>query len=107
MSFAGLAYKTEDQDLRRLEAAVRPLREAFRTALDDAGRLKAPPTLGRVRDQYVEALTLYEAASAEVMKFTQDSVEQHLIEAQDMSQRASENVLRVSDVLWPAAHKPH
>jgi hypothetical protein len=107
MSFAGLAYKTDDNDVRRLEEAVRQVREEFRTALDGAGRLDAPQSLRRVRDQYVEALTLYEAASTEMMKFAQDSIEEHLIEAQGMSQRASENVLRVGDVLWPAAHKPH
>jgi hypothetical protein len=107
MSFAGLAYKTEDNDARRLEEAVRQVREEFRTALDNAGRLGAPQSLQRVRDQYVEALTLYEAASTEMMEFVHDSIEEHLIEAQGMSQRASENVLRVGDVLWPAAHKPH
>jgi hypothetical protein len=107
MSFAGLAYKTEDKNARRLEETVRELRQEFQTALDGAGRLEAPASLHRVRDQYVEALTLYEAASAEMMRFAEDSIEEHLIEAQGMSQRASENVLRVGDVLWPAAHKPH
>src|SRR5690349_4738292 len=29
MSFAGLAYKTEDQDAHRLEETVRPLRQEF------------------------------------------------------------------------------
>jgi hypothetical protein len=42
-----------------------------------------------------------------MMRFVQDNSEEHLIEAQGMSFRASENVLRVGDVLWPAAHKPH
>ena len=107
MSFAGLAYKIEDNDPRRLEETVRRLREEFRAALDGAGRLQAPESLHRIRDQYVEALTLYEAASAEMMRFAQDNSEEHLIEAQGMSQRASENVLRVGDILWPAAHKPH
>jgi len=107
MSFAGLAYKTEDQDAHRLEETVRPLRQEFQAALDGAGRLEAPASLQHVRDQYVEALTLYEAASAEMMRFAQDSSEEHLIEAQGMSFKASENVLRVGDVLWPAAHKPH
>jgi hypothetical protein len=107
MSFAGLSYKTEHNDTARLEGAVRELHDQFRTALEGAGRLEAPASLRRVRDQYVEALTLYQAASAEMMRFVHDSSEEHLIEAQGMSQRASENVLRVGDILWPAAHKPH
>jgi hypothetical protein len=69
--------------------------------------LPAPDSLRPVRDRFVEALTLYEAASTEMMRFVEDNSEEHLIEAQGMSFRASENVLRVGDVLWPAAHKPH
>ena len=107
MSFAGLAYKTEHGNARQLGTAVEPLREQFKAAREGADQLSAPESLRSVRDQYMAALALYEAASAEMIRFAENGGEEHLVEAQGMSQRASENVLRVGDMLWPASHKPH
>ena len=70
MTFAGLAYKTEDHDLRRLEAKVRPLTESFRAATGRARALAVPASLQRVHDQYLEALALYENAATEMVKAT-------------------------------------
>jgi hypothetical protein len=61
----------------------------------------------KVHDQYIEALTLYQNASAEMVKVAEDGKVEHLIVAQSMSQRAAEDLLKVGDVLWPSEHKPN
>jgi hypothetical protein len=107
MSFAGIAYKTNGQDPDRLEAEVTPLGESFRAAIAKAQGLEVPESMREVHARYLEALALYENASEEMVKTARDGRDDHLIEAQDMSFRASENALRVGDVLWPGEYKPH
>jgi hypothetical protein len=107
MSFAGIAYKTDGQDPSRLQAEIKPLAETFRTALAKAQGLEVPETLREVHARYLETLRLYENASAEMVEAARDDRDDRLIEAQRMSFRASENALRVGDVLWPGEYKPH
>ena len=107
MSFAGIAYVTEHHDTHRLEAKVIALHDRFRTASDMARSMPVPASMGRVHDQYLEALALYETASAEMVKVAVDGKVEHLIEAQTMSQRAAEDLLKVGDVLWPGEYKPN
>jgi len=107
MSFAGVDYVTEHPDRERLGARVRKLNDVFRTAAATAQSLEVPPSMLRVHDQYMEALTLYVNASAEMVKVAEDGRIDHLIEAQTMSQRAAEDLLKVGDVLWPSEHKPN
>ena len=61
----------------------------------------------KVHDWYLEALTLFEAASTEMVKVAADGKVEHLIEAQSMSHRAAEDLLKVGDVLWPGEYKPN
>ena len=107
MSFAGVDYMTEHRDMSRLEAKVLPLHEAFQGAAMKARALAVPVSMTRVHDQYLEALSLFENASAEMVKIAQDGMINHLIDAQGMSQRAAEDLLKVGDVLWPSEHKPN
>jgi hypothetical protein len=107
LSFAGVAYVIEHHDAHRLEAQVLPLREIFRTAAGKAQSLVVPASMQKVHHWYLEALRLYETASAEMVKVAADGKVEHLIEAQSMSQRAAENLLKVGDVLWPGEYKPN
>jgi hypothetical protein len=107
MSFAGIAYKTDGQDPNRLEAEINPLGERFRGAIAKAHALEVPASMHEVHARYLEVLALYENASEEMVKAARDGRDDHLIKAQDMSFRASENALRVGDVLWPGEYKPH
>jgi len=107
MSFAGIAYITEHHDVHRLEAKVMPLRDRFRSAADKARSMPVPASMGKVHDQYLEALALFETASMEMIKVAADGKVEHLIEAQTMSQRAAEELLIVGDVLWPGEYKPN
>jgi hypothetical protein len=42
-----------------------------------------------------------------MLKFTEDGDSRHLGEAHRMDVRASEDMLRVGEVLWPGQYKPH
>ena len=107
MSLAGMAYVIEHHDPHRLEARVLPLRDRFRSAADKAHAMPVPASMQKVHDQYLEALVLYETASAEMVKIAADGNVEHLINAQSMSQRAAEELLKVGDVLWPGEYKPN
>ena len=107
MSFAGVAYVTRDQDARRLEQKATELRDRFRTAADQARAMAVPDSMHQVHDQYLEALELYETASAEMTKVAADGKVEHLFDAQAMSQHAAEDLLKVEDVLWPGEYKPN
>ena len=69
--------------------------------------MSTPPSLSGTQGQYVEAMALYANAAAEMLKFTADGDAQHLGEAHQMDVRASEDMLRVGEVLWPGQYKPH
>jgi hypothetical protein len=107
MTFAGLAYKTEDHDPDRLADKVRPLGGTMETVAAKVRSLEPPPSLREVHDRYVQALALYSAASAEMVRGASDGRDDLLIEAQGMSFRASEDLLRVGDALWPGEYRPH
>ena len=107
MTFAGIAYKTDSQDRARLEAKVAPLTREFKTAIASAQALEVPPSMREVHERYLGALASYETASEEMVKTARDGRDEHLIQAQGMSFRASEDTLRVGDVLWPGEYKPH
>jgi len=107
LSFAGVAYVIEHHDAHRLEAQVLPLREIFRTTAGKAQAMAVPVSMRKVHDWYLEALGLYETASAEMVKVAADGKVEHLIAAQSMSQRAAEDLLKVGDVLWPGEYRPN
>jgi hypothetical protein len=107
MSFSGIAYKTEMQGAQELERRIAPLAKFFTRAEARVGSLAAPESLSKVHGQYAEAMTLYANASGEMLKFVQDGQDQHLLDAQHMGLKASENLLRVGEVLWPGQYKPH
>jgi hypothetical protein len=105
MTAAGINFVTEGHDSGKLVAAVAPLKARFHEALAAAGALAAPPSLDTVQAQYLDLISLYERASAEMLKVGQDNDDEHLIDAQVMSERASEELVKAGDVLWPGEHK--
>lgn len=107
MTFAGLNYKTKDQDRKTLQSKVQPLTPVFESAARNAGRLAPPPTLADAHASYLAALTDYAAASREMLKIVGDGRDEHLIEAHRKSERAGIALLKLSDVLWPGEYKPN
>jgi hypothetical protein len=79
----------------------------FQDAEMQVRAMTPPASLSSVQGQYVEAMARYANAAAEILKFTEDSDSQHLGVAHQMSMRASQDMLRVGEVLWPGQYKPH
>ena len=107
MSFAGIAYQTENRDARALARSIEPLAKFFHDAEMQIRTMSTPPSLSRTQGQYVGAMALYANAAAEMLKFTEDGDPQHLGDAHRMDVQASEDMLRVGEVLWPGQYKPH
>jgi hypothetical protein len=107
MSFAGITYETEGRDARALAAKIAPLAKLFQDAETLVGTMSAPASLAQTHGQYVEAMRLYAKAANEMLKFTEDGDTQHLATAHLMDVSASEDMLRVGEVLWPGQYKPH
>ncbi|MGF7206300.1 hypothetical protein GGE65_000861 [Skermanella aerolata] len=111
MSFAGVLYKTEHHDTGRLVQTIRSLSGQFAAAADHAGKLQTPASMQDIGRRYLAAVDLYVTASAEMMKVSQDAGDNvndaYLIDAQAMTHRAAEELLRVGDRLWPGEYKPH
>jgi hypothetical protein len=107
MTLAGIAYVTEGRDIGKLVATVQPVERRFREANDKARTIEPPPSLESVHAQYLEAISLYQQASTEMLELARDGREQHLFDAQAKAQRAAENVVKAGDILWPGEHKPN
>jgi hypothetical protein len=107
MSFAGIAFQTEDRDARALARKVEPLAKFFHDAEKQVSTLSPPPSLSGPHGQYVAAMALYADAAGEILKFTEDGDKQRLDNAHQMDVKASEDLLRVGEVLWPGQYKPH
>jgi hypothetical protein len=107
MSFAGIAYHTDDRDARALARKIEPLAKFFQDAEMQVSNLSPPPSLSRTHGQYIAAMALYADAAAEILKFTEDGDPQRLDNAHQMDVKASEDMLRVGEVLWPGQYKPH
>jgi hypothetical protein len=107
MSFAGIAYEIDNHDVHVFEQKIEPVAQFFAEAEPRVRGLTVPPSLSKVHHQYLEAVILYRKASDEMLAFTKDGERQHLVDAQGMGVTASEDLLRVGDVLWPGEYKPH
>lgn len=107
MIFAGLHFKTEDQDARKLKSKVQPLTQTFLDAARRVELIRPPASLQDSHDSYREALRLYTSATREMVKIADDGKEEHLLLAQKRSEQASLAILKLSDVLWPGEYKPN
>jgi hypothetical protein len=107
MSFAGIVYQTENRDARALARKIEPLAKFFHDAEMQVRTMIPPPSLSGTRGQYADAMALYANAAAEMLKFTEDGDSQRLDVAHRLDVRASEDMLRVGEVLWPGQYKPH
>jgi hypothetical protein len=107
MIFAGLNYKTEDQDAGKLKSKVQPLTQTFLGATRRVDKIRPPASLQDAHDRYREALDLYASATREMVRIAEDGKDEHLVLAQQRSEQASLAILKLSDVLWPGEYKPN
>ena len=107
LSFAGIRYKTETRDRQELGAKAQALLDQFASAEKQARGLTVPASMRSIQERYLAALGLYRSAAAEMLKTAKGGDDRHLIDGQAMAQRASEDILRIGDVLWPGEYKPN
>ena len=107
MSYAGIAFLTEGRDVHTLAQRLEPLAKFFHDAEIQVRAMSAPPSLSKTLDRYVGAMALYANAADEMLKFTESADLRHLDEAHRLDVKASQDLLRVGEVLWPGQYKPH
>ena len=107
MSFAGITYHTENRDARALAQKIEPLAKFFHDAEIQVREISPPLSLSKTQGQYADAMARYANAASEMLKFTEDGDSQRLDVAHRLDVRASEDMLRVGEVLWPGQYKPH
>ena len=107
LSFAGIRYKVETHDRQELGAKAQALLDQFASAEKQARGLTVPASMRPIQERYLAALSLYRSAAAEMLKTAKGGDDRHLIDGQAMAQRASEDILRIGDVLWPGEYKPN
>jgi hypothetical protein len=107
LSFAGIRYKTEAHDRQELGAKAQAFLDRFASAEEQVRALAVPASMRAVQERYLGALELYRSAAAEMLKTAKDGDDGHLIDGQAMAQHASEEILRIGDVLWPGEYKPN
>ena len=107
LSFLGIRYKVETHDRQELAAKAQALLDQFASAEKQARGLTVPASMRSIQERYLAALGLYRSAAAEMLKTAKGGDDRHLIDGQAMAQRASEDILRIGDVLWPGEYKPN
>jgi uncharacterized protein with PhoU and TrkA domain len=107
MSFAGIAFKTEINEVREFERQIERLATQFQDASERARQVAPPATMQDLHVKYGDAVTRYSKAAQEMLQYVNDSEPRHLSNAHDLSISASEDMLRIGDILWPGQYKPH
>jgi hypothetical protein len=107
MSFAGISYKIGNHDAAQLRSAVEPVIGELEEAGARVRDIVAPTTMAALHAQYLEALSLYRNAATDMLQGAAEASDERLLAGQELSFRASEEILRVGDQLWPTEHKPH
>jgi hypothetical protein len=107
MTFAGLSYKMGDAKKETISEKVLPLTTIFKDAEAKSRKMPVPSSMKGLHLDYLAALSLYQEAAVEMMRNKKAGDDQHLITAQEMSEKASNLLLKVGDTLWPGEHKPN
>jgi len=107
MTFAGLAYKMGDIKRAAVKERVAPLTPMFDAAVAALGKLQPPASMRVLHGEYLEAVKLYRDASVAMIKVAADGRDEHLVDAQVKSSKASDLTLKVGDTLWPGEFKPN
>ena len=107
MTFAGLAYKMGDIKRAGVRERVAPLTPTFDAALAQVNKLQPPASMRELHQNYTDAIKLYRSSSVTMIKVARDGLDQHLIEAHEMSDKAAGLTLKVGEALWPGEYKPN
>ena len=107
LTFSGLRYKLKQADGPDFGTRVRDASRTLDRAEARVRALAPPPALSQVHAQYLDAVQLFQRSAAEMLKVTVDGRDDHLLAAYPLSQKASEELLRVGDTIWPGEYLPN
>ena len=107
LTFSGLRYKLKQADGPDFGTRVRDASRTLDRAEARVRALAPPPALSQVHAQYLDAVQLFQRSAAEMLKVTVDGRDEHLLAAYPLSQKASEELLRVGDTIWPGEYLPN
>ena len=107
MTFAGLAYKLGELDRSGLHSRLEALTARFAEAALQFSQLLPSASLQGLHEEYGEALRLYQVAIMEMARVVDDGRDEHLLVAQEQSERAAGILIKRSDALWPGEYKPN
>lgn len=107
LTFSGLRYKLKQADGPDFGTRVRDASRTLDRAEARLRTLAPPPALSQVHAQYLDAVQLFQRSAVEMLKVTVDGRDEHLLAAYPLSQKASEELLRVGDTIWPGEYLPN
>lgn len=107
LTFSGLRYKLKQADGQDFGNRVREASKSLDRAEARVRALAPPPSLGQVHARYLDAVQLFQRSAAEMLRVTVDGRDEHLLAAYPLSQKASEELLRVGDTIWPGEYLPN
>ena len=107
LTFGGLRHKLKQVDGPDFGNRVREASGALDRAEARVRALAPPPSLNQVHARYLDAVQLFQRSAAEMLKVTVDGRDAHLLAAYPLSQKASEELLRVGDAIWPGEYLPN
>jgi len=107
LTFSGLRYKLKQADGPDFGTRVRDASRTLDRAEARVRALAPPPSLSQVHAQYLDAVQLFQRSAAEMLRVTVDGRDEHLLAAYPLSQKASEELLRVGDAIWPGEYLPN
>jgi len=107
LTFSGMRYKLKHADGPDFGTRVRDASRTLDRAEARIRVLAPPPSLSQVHAQYLDAVQLFQRSAVEMLKVTVDGRDEHLLAAYPLSQKASEELLRVGDTIWPGEYLPN
>jgi hypothetical protein len=107
LTFSGMRYKLKHADGPDFGTRVRDASRTLDRAEARIRMLAPPPSLSQVHAQYLDAVQLFQRSAVEMLKVTVDGRDEHLLAAYPLSQKASEELLRVGDTIWPGEYLPN
>ena len=107
LTFSGLRYKLKQADGPDFGTRVRDASRTLDRAEARVRALAPPLSLSQIHAQYLDAVQLFQRSAVEMLKVTVDGRDEHLLAAYPLSQKASEELLRVGDAIWPGEYLPN
>lgn len=107
MSLGQIFYMTHDLGQAELKGRADEAIATFRRAEKSLRALRPPQSFQKRHEEYLAAVHLFQASTAEVLKMFKDGNEDHLRAAYPSFQRANDKIRDVGGDFWPDEFPPN